>query len=346
VLQVDAEGLTPIAFGDASALKKGQLVIVLGNPYGIARDGSASAARGIIANLHRPAPPLSAGPEAAPSRPTLHHYGTLIQTDVKLLKGTSGGALLNLKGELIGVTTSLAAPPGYEEAAGYAYPANEAFLRSLENLKQGRKTDYGFLGVAPLHLTAAERREGRFGARVQAIIPGAPAARTELREGDVITHVDGAEVHDANDLIRQLSAAPVKAEVQLTVERASGGRPRPRTETVSLSKKHVAAPRPIVAEVEAPAWRGLRVDFATAIPGLDERAVGIDPDGCVAIIEVAAGSPAAGAELAPWRFISHVEDISVSTPEEFHAAVADREGPVQLRLTEKLGDSFTRTVRP
>jgi serine protease Do len=347
VLEIDAQGLTPIAFGDASALKKGQLVVVLGNPYAIARDGEVSAARGIIANLHRPAPPLSEGPEAAPGRPTLHHYGTLLQTDVKLLKGTSGGALVNLKGEMIGLTTSLAVPPGYEDAAGYAYPANEAFLRSLENLKQGRKTDYGFLGVAPIHLTAFDRRQGRFGARVQAIVAGAPAARTRLSEGDVITHVDGAPVYDANDLIRQLSAVPAAAEVKLTVERSGGaGRPQSRMETVSLSKKYIAAPRPIISETAEPQWRGLQVDYATAIPRLDERAVGIDPEGCVAILEAAEGSPAARAELRPRLFISHVEAQRVSTPEEFHAAVAGREGPVEITLTEKLGESFTRTIEP
>jgi serine protease Do len=347
VLEIEAQGLTPITFGDVSSLKKGQLAIVLGNPYAIAKDGEVSAARGIIANLHRPAPPLSEGPEASPAKPTLHHYGTLIQTDVQLLKGTSGGALVNAKGEMIGLTTSLAAPPGYEEAAGYAYPANEAFLRSLDNLKQGRKADYGFLGVAPVHLTAFERRQGRFGARVQAVIHGAPAARADLLEGDVITHVDGAAVQDANDLIRQLSAVPAAAEVTLTIERSSGvGRPRIVTEPVAISKRYMTANRPIISEVEEPTWRGLLVDYATAIPQFDERAAAVDPEGCVAVVAVEPGSPAAKAELAPRLFISHVETDRVSTPQEFHAAVADREGPVQVRLTEKLGESFTRTIEP
>jgi S1-C subfamily serine protease len=217
----------------------------------------------------------------------------------------------------------------------------------LDNLKQGRKADYGFPGVAPIHLSTFDRQQGRFGARVQAIIAGAPAARTKLMEGDVITHVDGAPVQDANDLIRQLSAAPAAAEVKLTVERSAGaGRPQTRLETVSLSKKHIAAPRPIISEAADPQWRGLRVDYATAIPRLDERAAGIDPEGCVAIVEVAEGSPAARAEVRPLLFISHVEAQRVSTPQEFHAAVAGREGPVEIRLTEKLGESFTRTIEP
>jgi serine protease Do len=345
VLEVEAAGLPPITFGDATNLKKGQLVIVLGNPYAMAKDGQPSAARGIIANLHRPAPPLSASREATPGKPSLHHYGTLIQTDVKLLKGTSGGALINWKGDMIGLTTSLAAPPGYEEAAGYAYPANEAFLRSLENLKQGRKADYGFLGVAPVHLTAFERRQGRFGARVKEIVAGTPAARTGLREDDVITHVNGVAVQDANELIRELSQAAAGAEVRLTVERPAGsGRPRSVVETVTLSKKYVAAPRPIVSETEEPEWRGLKVDYATAIPQFDERIAAIDPEGCIAITGVVEGSPAWKAGLRARQFITHVENQRIAAPQEFFETVASMEGPVQLRLTEKIGESFTQRI--
>ena len=66
----------------------------------------------------------------------------------------------------------------------------------------------------------------------------------------------------------------------------------------------------------------------------------------MAIIEVAEGSPAARAELRTQLFISHVESQRVSTPDEFHAAVAGRDGPVQIHLTEKLGESFTRVIEP
>jgi serine protease Do len=347
ILEIEAQGLTPITFGDTTNLKKGQLVLVLGNPYAIAKDGQVSAARGIIANLHRPAPPLSAAPEVAPSKPTLHHYGTLIQTDVKLLKGTSGGALLNWKGEMIGLTTALATPPGYEEAAGYALPANEAFLRSLENLRQGRKADYGFLGVEPTHLTPFERRQGRFGARVQAVVSGTPAARTELREGDVITHVNDVAVRDANELIRELSQAPAAADVKLAVERPFGAsRPHPYTAQVRLSKKFIVASRPIVADADDPSWRGVRVDYATAIPQFDERIPAIDPEGCVAVIEVAPESPAWKAKLRPRLFITHIENQRVSTPQEFFEIAAALEGPAQVRLTEKVGDTFTCTIEP
>ena len=81
---------------------------MLGNPYAIARDGQASASWGIIANLERKAPP-QVDEVSANGKGTLHQYGTLIQTDARLNLGTSGGALVNLKGEMIGLTTALAA---------------------------------------------------------------------------------------------------------------------------------------------------------------------------------------------------------------------------------------------
>ena len=128
VLAIDATDLPPITLGNADDLKKGQIVISLGNPYAIARDGQASAAWGIVSNLVRKAP--ATPNEADPSgRPALHHYGTLIQTDAKLNTGTSGGPLLNLKGEMVGLSVALAAMAGYEAAGGYAIPVDTTFRR-------------------------------------------------------------------------------------------------------------------------------------------------------------------------------------------------------------------------
>ena len=155
MLAIDAADLPPIAFGNADELKKGQIVISLGNPYAIARDGQPSAAWGIVANLQRKAPATPS--EADPTgRPTLHHYGTLIQTDAKLNLGTSGGPLLNLKGEMVGLSVALAAAAGYEAAGGYAIPVDATFRRAVETLKRGREVEYGFLGIQPTNLQQQE----------------------------------------------------------------------------------------------------------------------------------------------------------------------------------------------
>ena len=92
VLEIDARDLTPITLGDASQLKKGQFAIALGNPYAIARDGSPSAALGIVANIGRRVP-VESSPTGG-GRDKLYHYAMLIQTDAKLNLGTSGGPLL------------------------------------------------------------------------------------------------------------------------------------------------------------------------------------------------------------------------------------------------------------
>ena len=155
VLAIDAVNLPPVTFGNADDVKRGQIVVSLGNPWAIARDGQPSASWGIVANLHRKAP--ASPSESDPTgRPTLHHYGTLIQTDARLNLGTSGGPLLNLKGEMIGLCVALAAGPGAEAAGGYAMPVDATFRRAVEKLTQGREVEYGFLGVQPANLRQQE----------------------------------------------------------------------------------------------------------------------------------------------------------------------------------------------
>ena len=107
----------------------------------------------------------------------MHHYGTLIQTDAKLNLGTSGGPLLNLNGEMVGLSVALAATAGYEAAGGYAIPVDATFRRAVETLKQGREVEYGFLGIQPVESAAA----GGFGRPARdAGWPGRAAARPPL----------------------------------------------------------------------------------------------------------------------------------------------------------------------
>ena len=122
VLAVDATDLPAVSFGDAEQLQKGQIVIGLGNPYAIARDGQPSAAWGIVANLHRKAPatPTESDPTG---RPALYHYGTLIQTDAKLGLGTSGGPLLNMHGEMVGLSVDWRPPPATKRPADTRFPS-------------------------------------------------------------------------------------------------------------------------------------------------------------------------------------------------------------------------------
>ncbi|HZN36733.1 MAG TPA: trypsin-like peptidase domain-containing protein [Pirellulaceae bacterium] len=353
VLQIDAANLKPITFGNARELKKGQFVIALGNPYAIAKDGQPSASWGIVSNLERQAPAPRTLTRPSETGETLHHWGTLIQTDARLELGASGGALVNLKGEMVGLTTSLAALYGYERPGGFAFPVDDDFRRALDTLKTGRLPDYGFLGVAPATLAADLRRQGRFGAKIEdqlggdGVVPGTPAAAAGLKAGDVITHVEGRPVADSVELIRHVSGLFADSNITLRILRGSDAtRPgRPMNVKVKLSKKRVEGPREGFAEVEPPAWRGLRVEYSTASPLFREQSRELDPAGCVGVVEVHRDSAAWKAGLRPGDFVSHVGQSRVTTPGEFYGAVNLIEGEAVLKLTAAPADKATRTVQ-
>jgi serine protease Do len=343
VLKINAKDLTPIRFGDGSKLKRGQIVVALGNPYAIARDGQASASWGIIANLSRKVPPDASA--AAPTvKDKLYHFGTLIQTDAKLNLGTSGGALVNRQGEMIGLTTSLAATAGYEQAAGYAIPVDDVFRRAVETLKRGGEVEYGFLGVSPENLADTDVAAGRRGVRVANVYQGTPADRAGLQPLDIVTRVDGQPVYDADSLILQVGRKPVESVVRLTVLRDS----RPRTVEVELTKFPVRGEKIVTSPM--PAWRGLRVDYATA--SMDEfekvRQTELLRKGCVLITEVERDSPAWEAKLQPGMFITQVGVSDVRSPKDFRTAILGKNGPVEVKVFggDQLRGHETRVVKP
>lgn len=346
VLKIAADHLEPMTLGDAKNVKKGQIVISLGNPQSIAKDGQPSATWGIVSNLSRKSPTTADAARQASGRDTLHHYGTLIQTDTKLPLGTSGGALVNLQGEMIGLTTSLAALESSETSAGFAIPVDETFKRTLDTLKSGRKAEYGFLGVAPEPLPFALQQTGRHGVRINQIVRGTPAEQAGFLSGDIITHIGDVAIHDDLDLIREISKAPAEAEIQIKIERGPLGKLPAKAQVVAvhLSKKHLAGARPEFAETPDPIWRGIRVDHATAVPMFGFRLPEVDPKGCVAVLDVQKDSPSWKAGLRPGNFISHVEEQRVATPREFFAAVAKLQEAVQIRLTTGGPNDSLRTV--
>ena len=340
VLEIDASNLTPIALGDANGVKKGQIVIALGNPYAIARDGEVSASWGIVSNLSRKAGPLpAANPNAATTKTTLHHFGTLIQTDAKLNFGTSGGALVNLKGEMIGLTTSAAAAAGYEQAAGYAIPVDDTFRRALNALKEGREVEYGFLGVSPPRYAEDPRALPSGGMRVANVFRATPAYRAGLRSEDVITHINEQPVRDADHLFLLVGRMAADEHVQMTVLRNEPSEKDITTKRDVAKKidvtlgKYPLRERPIVTAPE-PSWRGLRVEFVTAQPNYQELYLAgkIPDDPCVVITEVAKDSLAASAGLHVGEFITRVGSAEVETPKAFYAAASKLSGPVVLRI--------------
>lgn len=332
VLKIDGENLPVMPLGDAIGLRRGDFVVALGNPYAIARDGRASASFGIVANLQRAAVENAAAQQRDRTIPaaeeSIHRYGTLIQTDAKLNLGTSGGALLNLKGEMVGLTTSLAAVAGYEQAAGYAIPIDPAMQEAIKSLREGRQPAFGFLGIEPID--APNRR----GAVVNRVVPGMPAATAGLTEGDLIIAVDQTPIHGAVDLFREMSRRPANQQTELAVTRAFPGREGQLTEklTVRLGKKRLTTTRPAYESVAAPSWRGMEVDLATALPPQLLMRAPASRGPPVAVMEVAPDSAAWEAGLRAGQAIVSLADQQVATPQEFHRLTEAQQGPVTIEI--------------
>jgi serine protease Do len=318
----------PIKFGDGTKLKKGQIVVALGNPYAIARDGQVSASWGIISNLQRKSAPDMKADDPRDRKKTLHHFGTLIQTDAKLNLGTSGGALLNLQGEMIGLTTSQAAVAGFEQAAGYAVPVDDLFHRVVDTLKQGKKVAYGLLGVSTFAVSANERLSGMRGVRVDSVRNGSPAERAGLFPRDLITQVAGKPIDDVDGLMLQIGRQPAGAVTTIAVER--DGRLFPIN--VTLAKFEVRGKG--ISTAPDPSWRGIKVDFPSAHPEADpqfNQGLHVGKP-CVLVYEVDANSPGWNAGMRRGMLITSVAGVPIENPDEFYEQAKKAKGEVELRI--------------
>jgi serine protease Do len=334
ILRIAAVNLQPVRYGDVTKLRKGMIVLVLGNPYAIARDGEASAGWGILANTGRKAAPRKRVLEAGSQRETLYHSGGLLQLDARLNLGTSGGAVLNLKGEMIGLVTAQTPFDGADRSAGFAIPTDQVFRRTVEHLKAGRKVQVGFLGVSVQPLEISQQQQGRTGVRIDQVLAGSGADRAGMRIGDVITRVDDQPVRDRNDLFHYLGGLSPETRVRFSIRRgdtvSSKGEEK-QLEAV-LSKRYSEHAGPAYSELADPSWRGIQVDYATAMPPLLSRQSGHlrDPLGCVAVVHVQLDSLAWKAGLRAGAFISHVGRTRVETPVQFYRLVEGLDAEVKL----------------
>ncbi len=313
--------LKPIKFGDGDKVKKGQFVISLANPFAAGfRDGNPSASWGIVSNLRRRAP---GNPnEEERSKQSIHQYGTLLQTDVRLTLGCSGGALLNLDGEMIGLTTATAALSGTETPGGYALPMDAGLKRVIEVLKRGEEVEYGFLGVRMDPNAARDK-----GVVILGTPFGMPAQVAGLLERDTIVAIDGKPVKDNDDLFVFLGLALAGNKVSIEVERDG----RRVTKTAVLAKFFV--PGSVIASQRPPARGGLRVDYTSILTQQPMGAFGAQPvlNGVV-IREVVPNSPADKAGLQKDKIITHVDGHAVTTPKQFYDAMKDAGAKVELTI--------------
>src|SRR5262249_16965937 len=154
---------------------------------------------------------------------TLHHYGTLIQTDAKTTPGCSGATLFDLSGKAVGLTNALTGVPGNKQG-GFAIPFDVNTKRIIEVLVRGEEVEYGFLGVGM-------NNEGQ-GVKIARVSPGSPAAKAGLLGGDRIVKVNGHPITENGDLFLFIGMALAGGTARVEVERNG----RPLTFTVILAK--------------------------------------------------------------------------------------------------------------
>ena len=314
--------LTPIALGDAQNLRKGSFLVALGNPFNTARDGRPSASWGILSNVARRL-------EVSEEERRLHglqlrNYPTLLQLDSKLNLGMSGGAVINLKGELVGVTTAAASVAGFDAQAGYAIPMDRQGRRIVESLRQGKEYEYGFLGIG------LDTKNGT--SRVASAQVNSPAALGKILVDDQVLAVGGVPVSDADSLVLAINSIPAGTKVTLKLLRQNEVIER----EVELAKFRVDGE--IIAANRPSPWRGLRVDYTSTLPQMTfnpETINALSPGGVV-VTEVEPDSPAAEAGIKRDLVIKAIEDQKIKNPRDFARAVAGRAGPVRLATDQGL----------
>ena len=216
VLQVDKADrpFKYVSFDTDPDVRVGDWVVAVGNPFGL--EGTATA--GIVSAMGR----KEVG--------TGSSYVDFVQIDAPINRGNSGGPTFDLRGRVIGVNSAIFSPTGGSVGIGFAIPSQTAAL-VVDQLTKGGKVTRGWLGVSvqpvdedmakSLGLPTAK------GAMVAQLVPGGPAEKSGLRQGDVVLKIDGAEVADSRDLTRRIGAFPVGKTAQLLVLRDGSQRTVP-----------------------------------------------------------------------------------------------------------------------
>jgi serine protease Do len=215
LLKVEPKKALPFAsMGDSDAMRVGDWVIAIGNPFGL----GGSVTQGIISARQRS---INAGP-----------FDDFLQTDAPINRGNSGGPLFNLKGEIIGINTAIFSPSGGSIGIGFAIPTALA-KPVLEQLKQFGRTHRGWLGVKIQEVSdeAAESlgMPKAMGALVLDVTKGSPADKAGVVAGDVITNFNGKDVTEMRFLPRMVAETKNGAKVKITVWRGGAAKELPLT---------------------------------------------------------------------------------------------------------------------
>ena len=320
----------PLAFvswGDSDAVRIGDWVLAIGNPFGLG--GTVTA--GIVSARQRD---INAGP-----------YDDFIQTDAAINRGNSGGPMFDMDGGVIGVNTAIFSPSGGSIGIGFAIPSNQA-RAVIDQLREFGFTRRGWIGVR-IQSVDAELAEGRgldspTGALVANVSPDGPAEAAGILAGDVILRFDGKPVRDMRALPRIVAETPIGKSVDVVVWRDNAEKTL-TLEVGELDEQDVAAAEPSTPVMPE---RGeiplIGVSVATLTPEIRQAFdIGEQVSGVV-ITEVQVDSAAADKGLQPGDIIIDVDQKPVSTPGDVEDRVQearDNGQRVVTLLIERRGDA-------
>ena len=315
VLRVrDANGVTfpAITFADSDALLVGDLVLAIGNPFGVGQ----TVTSGIVSALAR------TGVEAS-------DYEFFIQTDAAINPGNSGGALVDMSGHLVGVNTAIYSQSGGSVGIGFAIPANMARLVAEAGVSGGEIVRPWFgakMQAVTADIASSLGMDAPHGAMITEIAPGGPAERAGFQSGDVILSVDGQRVDDPSAFNFRLATRPIGQTAAL--DRLRGG----ATETITFPVE--AAPQPPADAIAAISGntRFAGVTVRQLDPALSEaKGLPYDAQGVI-VTAIEPNSPAEAMGLRLDDVILALNDTDISSAQAFQQIASQRVRTWQIIL--------------
>ena len=325
ILKIDGSNLPSVTIGDSSKVQVGDYALAVGDPFGVGQ----TVTMGIVSATGR-------------SNLGIEDYEDFIQTDAPINPGNSGGALVNDRGELVGINTAiLSHGSGGNQGIGFAVPVNLARQVMDQILKNGKVTR-AYLGIVPQDVTptlakAFGQKEPQ-GALVGDVSPDGPADKAGLKRGDIIVEVNGKPVTDSNELRMSISMMQPDTTVKLKVERDGGPR--------ELSVKLGELPSP---EQEAKAGKSGSEGAleGVAVENLDAqtaRQLGLPSSSMgVVVTEISPSSPLADSGLRRGDVIQEVNHQPVRNVAEFEQAMK-KGGGESLLLVNRRGNTLFLAV--
>ena len=332
VVKVNAHDLPAISWGESSKLEPGETVLAFGSPFGYFQ---FSVTRGIVSAVNRPNPYSN----------DARKPGGYIQTDAAINPGNSGGPLVNAHGELVGVNTFIISNSGSFAGAGFAIPSQMAHAISAQLIQHG-KVDHGYVGIAMNDVTPDNAKffnlQDASGAIVAQVTPNSPASHAGLKQGDVITTLNGKEVANSSALQVAISELAPGKTISLGVLR--DGKPA----TVSVTIGTYGGDHQELAENDGNgAGQSGKLGLAVGDLTQDVRQQLQLPDNVhgAVVQNVRPASPADDAGLQPGDVILQVNRKPTESASQFVGQVrADSNGGDLLLLVWSRGNASYRTL--